>query len=126
MIQGGDPLGQGTGRPRLQLQRRDPPASSTSRQPYILAMANAGLRRNATHRAGRGHQRLAVLHHDRPRPPWLQGKHTIFGEVADDASREVVDAIGAVPTAAGDRPIEPVVIAVDRHRRGLGRIEPRP
>ena len=42
--------------------------------------------------------------------PHLNRKHTIFGEVADDASRRVVDAIAAVPTARGDRPLEDVVI----------------
>ena len=43
--------------------------------------------------------------------PHLDGKHTIFGEVADDASRAVVDEIAAVKTGAGDRPVEPVVIS---------------
>jgi peptidyl-prolyl cis-trans isomerase A (cyclophilin A) len=42
--------------------------------------------------------------------PWLQGKHTIFGIVADDASRAVVDAIEAVDTDARDKPLTPVVI----------------
>ena len=42
--------------------------------------------------------------------PHLQGKHTIFGEVADQASRDVVDAIANDPTGAMDRPVEPVVI----------------
>jgi peptidyl-prolyl cis-trans isomerase A (cyclophilin A) len=41
---------------------------------------------------------------------WLQGKHTIFGEVADGPSREVVDKIAAVPTGANDKPLEDVVI----------------
>jgi peptidyl-prolyl cis-trans isomerase A (cyclophilin A) len=41
---------------------------------------------------------------------WLTGKHTIFGEVADQASRDVVDRIGKVPTARGDRPVDDVVI----------------
>jgi peptidyl-prolyl cis-trans isomerase A (cyclophilin A) len=41
---------------------------------------------------------------------WLNFKHTIFGEVADQASRDVVDAIGTTRTGAGDRPVEPVVI----------------
>jgi peptidyl-prolyl cis-trans isomerase A (cyclophilin A) len=41
---------------------------------------------------------------------WLNNKHTIFGEVADQESRDVVDAIVATPTGAGDRPIDPVVI----------------
>jgi peptidyl-prolyl cis-trans isomerase A (cyclophilin A) len=42
--------------------------------------------------------------------PWLQGKHTIFGEVADDESRKVVDAIEAVPTDGRDKPKDDVVI----------------
>jgi peptidyl-prolyl cis-trans isomerase A (cyclophilin A) len=41
---------------------------------------------------------------------WLQGKHTIFGEVADQASRDVVDKIGAVATGANDKPLEDVVL----------------
>jgi peptidyl-prolyl cis-trans isomerase A (cyclophilin A) len=41
---------------------------------------------------------------------WLQGNHTIFGEVVDDASRAVVDAIAATPTGRNDRPVEDVVI----------------
>jgi peptidyl-prolyl cis-trans isomerase A (cyclophilin A) len=41
--------------------------------------------------------------------PWLNRKHTIFGEVADQASRDVVDAIATSPTGAMDRPQEPVV-----------------
>lgn len=42
--------------------------------------------------------------------PWLQGKHTIFGRVADAASRAVVDQIGATPTGAMDRPVEDITI----------------
>ncbi|HET8594995.1 MAG TPA: peptidylprolyl isomerase, partial [Intrasporangium sp.] len=38
------------------------------------------------------------------------GKHTIFGEVADDESRKVVDEIAAVKTGANDKPVEDVVI----------------
>ena len=41
---------------------------------------------------------------------WLNFKHTIFGEVADQAGRDVVDAIAAVPTGRNDKPVEPVVI----------------
>jgi peptidyl-prolyl cis-trans isomerase A (cyclophilin A) len=37
-------------------------------------------------------------------------KHTIFGEVVDDASRKVVDSIATTPTSRGDRPVEDVVI----------------
>ena len=40
----------------------------------------------------------------------LQGKHTIFGEVADAAGREVVDAIANTQTDRTDRPVQPVVI----------------
>jgi peptidyl-prolyl cis-trans isomerase A (cyclophilin A) len=42
--------------------------------------------------------------------PWLNFKHTIFGEVADQASRDVVDAIGTTATGRGDRPVDEVVI----------------
>ena len=42
--------------------------------------------------------------------PHLNRRHTIFGEVADQASRDVVDAIGRVPTGRNDRPAEDVVI----------------
>jgi peptidyl-prolyl cis-trans isomerase A (cyclophilin A) len=42
--------------------------------------------------------------------PWLNGKHTIFGEVADDESKRVVDAIEAVDTDGRDKPLEDVVI----------------
>jgi peptidyl-prolyl cis-trans isomerase A (cyclophilin A) len=42
--------------------------------------------------------------------PWLNFKHTIFGEVADQASRDVVDSIAATRTGSGDRPVEDVVI----------------
>jgi peptidyl-prolyl cis-trans isomerase A (cyclophilin A) len=41
---------------------------------------------------------------------WLNNKHTIFGEVADQESRDVVDAIVGTQTGAGDRPVDPVVI----------------
>ena len=42
---------------------------------------------------------------------WLQGAHTIFGEVADQASRDVVDKLGAVPTDRSDRPLEQQVLS---------------
>jgi peptidyl-prolyl cis-trans isomerase A (cyclophilin A) len=41
---------------------------------------------------------------------WLNLKHTIFGEVADASSREVVDAISAVETDRSDKPRQPVVV----------------
>ena len=49
---------------------------------------------------------------------WLNNRHTIFGEVEDEASRKVVDAIGSTATGPGDRPVEPVVIeTVEVERR---------
>jgi peptidyl-prolyl cis-trans isomerase A (cyclophilin A) len=109
MIQGGDPLGQGVGGPGYNFND-EINGELDFQAPYKLAMANAGLRRNAITGQAEGTNGSQFFITTDP-TPWLQGKHTIFGEVADDASRAVVDAIAAVPTAAGDRPIEPVVIS---------------
>ena len=100
MIQGGDPLGTGTGGPGYTFDDEIDP-SLTFTQPYILAMANAGRRLG---KGTNGSQFFITT-------AWLQGKHTIFGEVADDASREVVDRISAVSTDPRDRPVEDVVIS---------------
>ena len=102
MIQGGDPLGTGTGGPGYTFDDEIDP-SLTFPQPYILAMANAG------RRLGKGTNGSQFFITTAP-TEWLQGKHTIFGEVADDASRQVVDAISAVSTDPRDRPLEDVVI----------------
>jgi peptidyl-prolyl cis-trans isomerase A (cyclophilin A) len=109
MIQGGDPLGLGTGGPGYTFNDEIHP-ELTFAKPYLLAMANAGLRRNAITGAAEGTNGSQFFITTDP-TPWLQGKHTIFGEVADDASRAVIDAIAQVPTAAADRPVEPVVIS---------------
>lgn len=109
MIQGGDPLGQGTGGPGYTFNDEIHP-ELTFQKPYLLAMANAGLRRNAITGKPEGTNGSQFFITTDP-TPWLQGKHSIFGEVADDASREVVAAIAAVPTGAADRPVEPVVIS---------------
>ncbi len=108
MIQGGDPLGQGTGGPGYNFDD-EINGELNFTEPYKLAMANAGLRRNAITGKAEGTNGSQFFLTTDP-TPWLQGKHTVFGEVADAASREVVDAIAAVPTGAGDRPIEPVVL----------------
>lgn len=108
MIQGGDPLGQGIGGPGYTFNDEISPELDFTK-PYVLAMANAGLRRNAITGKPEGTNGSQFFITTDP-TPWLQGKHTIFGEVADDASRAVVDAIAAVPTGAGDRPVEPVVL----------------
>ena len=102
MIQGGDPLGTGTGGPGYTFDDEIDP-SLTFTQPYILAMANAG------RRLGKGTNGSQFFITTAP-TEWLQGTHTIFGEVADDASRQVVDAISAVSTDPRDRPLEDVVI----------------
>ncbi|WP_029146123.1 peptidylprolyl isomerase [Microbacterium luticocti] len=109
MIQGGDPLGVGTGGPGYTFNDEIHPELTFS-TPYLLAMANAGLRRNAITGAAEGTNGSQFFITTDP-TPWLQGKHTIFGEVADAASRAVVDEIAAVETGAQDRPVEPVVIS---------------
>ncbi len=102
MIQGGDPLGTGMGGPGYEFNDEISP-ELTFDKPYLLAMANAGKR------FGRGTNGSQFFITVEP-TPWLNGKHTIFGEVTDDASKRVVDAIAATPTGAQDRPVTPVVI----------------
>jgi len=102
MLQGGDPLGQGIGGPGYQFDDEIHPELVFD-QPYLLAMANAGLQ------GGRGTNGSQFFITTVP-TPWLNRKHTIFGEVADDESRRVVDAIEAVPADGRDKPLEDVVI----------------
>jgi peptidyl-prolyl cis-trans isomerase A (cyclophilin A) len=108
MIQGGDPLGQGTGGPGYTFDDEISPELDFN-APYKLAMANAGKRPNAITGRLSGTNGSQFFITTDP-TPWLMGKHTIFGEVADDASKAVVDAIAQVPTGAQDRPLEPVVL----------------
>ena len=102
MIQGGCPLGTGTGGPGYAFDDEIHPELAFNK-PYLLAMANAGKRMG---RGTNGSQFFVTL----TPTPHLQGKHTIFGEVADAEGRAVVDAIGKSPTGAMDRPLEPVII----------------
>ncbi len=98
MIQGGCPEGTGTGGPGYTFKDEIHPELVFDK-PYLLAMANAGPGTN-------GSQFFITV----GATPWLNRKHTIFGEVADQASRDVVDAIATTATGAGDRPAEPVVM----------------
>lgn len=98
MIQGGDPLGTGTGGPGYRFNDEIHPELAFTR-PYLLAMANAGPGTN-------GSQFFVTV----APTAWLTGKHTIFGEVADAESRAVVDAIAEVETGQMDRPATDVVI----------------
>ena len=98
MIQGGCPLGTGTGGPGYRFADEFHPELQFDR-PYLLAMANAGPGTN-------GSQFFITV----GKTPHLNFKHTIFGEVADQAGRDVVDAIAATPTGRMDKPIDDVVI----------------
>jgi peptidyl-prolyl cis-trans isomerase A (cyclophilin A) len=98
MIQGGDPLGLGTGGPGFRFED-EPHPELVFDKPYLLAMANAGPGTN-------GSQFFITV----APTSWLNFKHTIFGEVADQAGRDVVDAIAAVETGQNDRPKTDVVI----------------
>ncbi len=98
MIQGGDPLGTGFGGPGFKFQDEFHPELAFTK-PYLLAMANSGPGTN-------GSQFFVTA----GPTPHLNQRHTIFGEVADQASRDVVDAIATTATDRSDRPSDPVVV----------------
>ena len=93
MIQGGDPTGTGRGGPGYNFNDEIHPELQFNR-PYLLAMANAGKRRTAAAPTARSSSSRSAP------TPHLNRKHTIFGEVADDESRKVVDAIATTRTGA--------------------------
>ena len=102
MIQGGCPLGQGFGGPGYTFDDEIHPELAFDK-PYLLAMANAGKRMG---KGTNGSQFFITV----STPTYLNFKHTIFGEVADQSSRDVVDAIAKVRTDRNDKPLQDVVI----------------
>ncbi len=95
MIQGGDPTGTGAGGPGYTFEDE---INDRKIVRGALAMANAGPNTN-------GSQFFVVT---ADACPWLDGKHTVFGEVRD--GMHVIDTISALETDARDRPREDVVI----------------
>ncbi|MEY9214877.1 peptidylprolyl isomerase [Thermobifida halotolerans] len=105
MIQGGDPEGTGRGGPGYTFADEIHP-DLVFDEPGKLAMANSGPDTN-------GSQFFVTT----AETPWLDGRHTIFGEVADSTSLDVAVAISLVPTDDSDRPAEDVVLeSVTVHR----------
>jgi cyclophilin family peptidyl-prolyl cis-trans isomerase len=96
MIQGGCPAGTGTGDPGYKF---DDEINDHKVVRGALAMANSGPNTN-------GSQFFIVT---TDAAPWLDGKHTVFGEV--NGGMDVVDRIEGVPTVGADRPVEPIMIA---------------
>jgi cyclophilin family peptidyl-prolyl cis-trans isomerase len=96
MIQGGCPLGTGTGGPGYTFEDE---FNEHKVVRGALAMANAGPNTN-------GSQFFIVT---TAAAPWLDGKHTVFGQVTDGI--DVVDKLENVETDAGDRPNEPIGIS---------------
>jgi len=96
MIQGGCPQGTGTGGPGYQFEDEINPHKIVR---GALAMANAGPHTN-------GSQFFIVT---TEKAPWLDGKHTVFGQVTD--GMDVVDKLEEVATDGGDRPVDSIGIA---------------
>ena len=97
MIQGGDPIGVGTGGPGYRFEDETKGSPHKFDKPGKLAMANSGPNTNGSQFF------LTVANTD-----WLTGKHTIFGEVVE--GQEIVEKISKVARNGQDKPNKPVVI----------------
>jgi len=96
MVQAGCPAGTGTGGPGYEF---DDEINDHKLVRGTLAMANAGPNTN-------GSQFFIVTAEE---TPWLDGKHTVFGQVT--GGEDVLERLNDVPTAGADRPVTPVYIS---------------
>ena len=127
MIQGGDPIGTGMGGESIY---GDSFEDEFSEELYnvrgALSMANAGPNTNGSQffivqnqhlpyskkeiARGGWPEPIAEIYAEQGGTPHLDRRHTVFGQLADEASYEVLDAIAGVETGAMDKPVEDVVI----------------
>ena len=127
MIQGGDPTGTGMGGESIYGESFE---DEFSEELYnvrgALSMANAGPNTNGSQffivqnqhlpyskkeiARGGWPEPIAEIYAEQGGTPHLDRRHTVFGQLADEASYEVLDAIAGVETGAMDKPVDDVVI----------------